>query len=141
VLASSETFAYRPDSASTVGAALLAASSGLGHRRVAERVGLPPTTVRGWLRRARANADRMWSHVMRWVHELDPAFDPMRAPFTGTTESLAALVDAVGYAAASWVRRRGPIDQPWKLLVALTSGALLAPPPQVRRLRHPLDTS
>lgn len=47
----------RPDSTETVGTALLAAAGGLGHRRVAAHVGLLVTTVRGWLRRARANSE------------------------------------------------------------------------------------
>ncbi len=52
-------FPRRTDSVETVWAALAAAAKGLGHRQVAEQVGVHATTVRGWLRRARANTDIM----------------------------------------------------------------------------------
>ena len=48
----------RADAVTVIGAALLAAAGGVGHRRVAELVGVPASTVRGWLRRT-AVADRV----------------------------------------------------------------------------------
>lgn len=48
-------FPRRTDSVETVWAALAAAAHGQGHRPIAHQLGLPPSTVRGWLRRARAN--------------------------------------------------------------------------------------
>ena len=50
-------FPRRTDSVETVWAALVAAAQGQGHRPIAHQLGLPPSTVRGWLRRARANAE------------------------------------------------------------------------------------
>jgi hypothetical protein len=38
----------RADAVTVIGVALLAKASGCGHRRVAELVGRPVTTVRGW---------------------------------------------------------------------------------------------
>jgi hypothetical protein len=137
VLASASTLPHRPDHASTVGTALLGALDGLGHRQVAERVGLPHTTVRGWLRRARLNAGPLWSRLIRWVSELDPTINP----FNATTEPFAAMIDALGFAVAAWVRRFGQVDEPWKLIVTLTSGALLAPPHRLHQRRHPLDST
>ena len=55
VLISTRSYPRRADRVETVGAALLGAAGGLGHRRVAASVDLAATTVRGWLRRARAN--------------------------------------------------------------------------------------
>ncbi len=57
VIVPARSYPRRPDTAEVVGTALVAASRGLGHRRVAELVELPATTVRGWLRRARANSE------------------------------------------------------------------------------------
>jgi len=80
VLASTRTLPRQADTAATVGAALLAASDGLGHRRVADQLGLPATTVRGWLRRARANAQEIWFTATRWTLKRDPMADPFTPP-------------------------------------------------------------
>ena len=56
----------RLDRVEVIGAALSASAGGAGVRRISRRLGLPPTTVRGWIRRfaARARAgdatDRPW---------------------------------------------------------------------------------
>ncbi len=67
----------RPDTAEVVGTALVAASTGLGHRRVAELAELPATTVRGWLRRARANSEAVRVDATVAVHALDPEAAPL----------------------------------------------------------------
>ncbi|MHB1928136.1 MAG: helix-turn-helix domain-containing protein [Acidimicrobiales bacterium] len=48
--------ARRVDAVAVIGVALTHAAAGGGHRKVADRVGRPPSTVRGWLRRFRAAA-------------------------------------------------------------------------------------
>ena len=136
VLASARTFPHRPDTATTVGAALLASISGLGHRRVADQLGLPATTVRGWLRRARANQHETWSTTTRRAIELDPMTDP----FTPAEPPLVAVVGAVGQAIAAYVRRLGPVAEPWNVAVLATHGRLLAPP-DPRTRRHPPDST
>ena len=116
----------RADSAETVGAALLAAAGGLGHRRVAAVVELPATTVRGWLRRARANSEAVRADATVATHQIDPTahrFDP-------TGSALGDMVDAVGRAVAAWVLRFGPGPSPWQLAVGLTRAAILAPVPR-----------
>jgi transposase-like protein len=124
VLASWVTYPRRVDTVETVGAALTAAATGLGHRRVAERVGLPATTVRDWIRRARINAEDVRVIATVRVHALDPLAHPL-AP-TGT--ALADMVDAVGRMLAAWTVRIGPPASPWQLAAAITVGQLLAPP-------------
>src|SRR6476661_10970338 len=61
----------RADAVTVIGAALLARAAGAGHRRVAVLVGVPASTVRGWLRRITAVADRVLAVLPRrppsWV--------------------------------------------------------------------------
>jgi hypothetical protein len=116
-----------PDTARTVGTALLAAAGGLGHRRVAEVVDRPATTVRGWLRRARANSELVRADATVAALQLDPNLDWRPAP-TGT--ALGDMVDAVGSAVAAWVRRFGPVADPWAMVVQLTGGSILATRPR-----------
>lgn len=125
VLASARSYPRRADTVEAVGAALLAAVNGLGHRRVAEHVGLPATTVRGWLRRARANTETVRVNATIATHALDPMAGPMRP--TGT--ALGDMLDAVGRAVAAYICRLGPSAKPWQLAVVITRGAILAPRP------------
>jgi hypothetical protein len=124
VLASWITYPRRVDTVETVGAALTAAATGLGHRRVAERLGLPATTVRDWIRRARINAEDVRVIATIRVHALDPLAHPLAA--TGT--ALGDMIDAVGRMLAAWTVRIGPPASSWKLAAAITGGRLLAAP-------------
>ena len=126
VLISTRSYPRRADRVETVGAALLGAASGLGHRRVAASVDLPATTVRGWLRRARANSEAVRADATVATHQLDPMADR----FDPTGNALGDMVDAVGRAVAAWVLRFGPGPSPCQLAVALTGAAILAPVPR-----------
>ena len=129
VLVPTCSYPRRPDSTETVGAALLAAAGGLGHRRVAAHVGLPATTVRGWLRRARANSETIRANATIAAHALDPllaTIGPKGSPF-------ADMIEAVGVAVAAYIRRLGPGAPPWQLALAITTAGILAPQPhQIR---------
>lgn len=126
VVASTRTYPRRPDTVETVGSALVAAAGGLGHRRVARQVGLPATTVRGWLRRARANSEAVRADATVAVH----ALDPMAGPLNPTGSALGDMLDAVGRALAAAILRLGPVPAPWQYAVVLTRAAILAPVPQ-----------
>lgn len=113
----------RRDTIDVIGPALLAHVGGLGHRPIAARLAVPEGTVRGWLRRARSNAERIRVVATVLAHDCDPELHPL-AP-TGT--SFGDAVDALGTAAAAFRRRVG-IDRPaWQTIVAFTRGRLLAP--------------
>jgi transposase len=61
----------RRDSVETVGAALVMAANGSGHRTIAAKLERPESTVRNWLRRARAGAERLRRAGVVAAHELD----------------------------------------------------------------------
>lgn len=115
----------RLDTAETVGAALLAASTGAGHRAVAASLQRPVDTVRGWLRRIRAQAGPLWMRALRFAAQADAEFDV--APPRGTP--LGDLVEALGQAASAATRRLGPLGPPWQVLAHLTDGLGLGPAP------------
>lgn len=111
----------RVDVVAVIGSALTAAARGLGHRRVAEQLGRPPTTVRGWLRRFRDRAGEVAVFFRAWAHHLDPMLD---TPVGGGPAVLEAL-EAIGLAARAASLRLGP-RPPWSWVSVLSLGALLA---------------
>lgn len=111
----------RVDTAVVIGTALGIAAAGAGHRRAAERVGRPTSTVREWLRRFRAVAARVAAHFRAWALRLDPMLDtvgPAGSP-------VADAVEAVGAAARAASLRLGP-RPPWSWASVLSVGGLLA---------------
>lgn len=126
VLVPARSFPRRPDTVETVGAALVAAVSGLGYRRVAEQIRVPATTVRGWLQRARANSETIRVNATIAGH----ALDPMAAKIDPTGTPLGDMVEAVGRAVAAHIRRTGRWYPPWQLALAITRAGILAPQPR-----------
>jgi hypothetical protein len=121
----------RADGVEVIGAALLARARGWGYRRIAARVGRPVSTVRGWVGRAAANAERIFAGFMGLVHELE--VDP--APVAPAGSVFADAVAAVGAGVAAVRRRFGVavvVVSAWRVAAALTHGRLLAPCPPTR---------
>ena len=59
-----------------IGTALAAALGGAGSARIGADLGVPPATVRGWLRRLRCRAEEMRCFAMRQLGAIggtDPA--------------------------------------------------------------------
>ena len=113
--------ARRVDTVAVIGAALTEAAAGAGHRKAAERVGRPPSTVRGWLRRFRVVAVRAAAFFAAWAHRLDP----MLGTVVPAASQVAAAVEAIGVAARAASLRLGP-RPPWSWASVLTVGRLLA---------------
>lgn len=111
----------RVDTAAVIGAALSFAAGGAGHRRVAERVGRPSSTVRDWLRRFRAVAVRVAAHFAVWANH----FDPMLGPILPAGSTVADAIEAVGVAARAATLRLGSRPA-WSLASVLTAGRLLS---------------
>ena len=128
VLVWARSYPRRCDSVETVATALLAAMYGVGFRPIADHLGVPATTVRDWLRRARRNAEVVRVDATITTHKLDP----MAGPFDPTGSALGDMIDAVGRAASAWICRFGPRPGPWRLATVLTNGGILSARPQPR---------
>jgi hypothetical protein len=111
----------RRDELVVIGVALVAHAGGDGQRRIAERLGVPAATVRGWLRRFRLRATAIAAFFTRWALTLTPGSDPP-AP---TGSAVGDAVEAVGLATRAAVVRFGP-GPAWARAGRLTGGGLLA---------------
>jgi Domain of unknown function (DUF6431) len=90
----------RADDAQTIAAALGAAAGGAGHRPIASALGRPASTVRGWLRAARAAAPLLRQLAVSVQHLLHgpsgPEQIPLIPPAAGEplAEAVAELITA-----------------------------------------------
>jgi hypothetical protein len=119
----------RAYSVAVIGAALAAkAALGLGHRPAAARLGVPPGTVRGWLRRfaARAEAVRVFFTGMAIATGVDVELPGPAGP------GIADAVAAVGVLLTA-ARQRfagfgllGAVTG-WEVAAAVSGGRLLSP--------------
>lgn len=112
----------RADAVSVIGAALEAKAAGAGHRRIAAMLERPVATVRGWLRRLVARAERVRAEFTRLLL----ALDPLAAPLFPRVSLLADALEALGRAAAAAVVRLSPVTA-WEFAARATGGRLLAP--------------
>jgi hypothetical protein len=98
----------RADSAAVIGRAVELAAAGWGYRRVAGVLGRPASTVRGWLRAARAaagGAGALWAVAAEVAPDPAAVYPrPAGSPFGDLVAVLSALAAAAG---ARW-RREGP---------------------------------
>lgn len=115
----------RADLAEVIGAALVAKAFGTGMAVIAVGLGRHADTVRGWLRRFAAHADRV--RVMFTVLLVDTGPDPQvpaesRSPFA---DAVAAILGCRAAIASRWPQLGGV--PPWQAASAVTRGRLLAP--------------
>lgn len=115
----------RADAVEVVGAGLVLKASGFGWRRVAERLGRPEATVRGWLRRFAARAEAVRGLFTALLVTLAP--DPVPAAAAGSqfADAVAAVIAASIGAAARWPKVVGL--SPWRIACAVSGSRLLAP--------------
>jgi hypothetical protein len=116
----------RADVVGVIGEALACAARGWGHRRIAERLGRPASTVRGWLRRFNSRAGPLRSAFTALLGDLAPA--PRVPEPTGSefADAVAAIVAAAAAVVGRWGRRVLMLS-PWWVAAAVTAGRLLAP--------------
>lgn len=111
----------RLDAAEVIGAALLARAGGRSHRRIAAWLGVPLSTVRGWLGRFAARAALIAGHFARLAAWLDSSVavpEPRGSP-------LAGAVEAIGVAAVAAARRLGAHAGPFQFASGASGGRLL----------------
>lgn len=111
----------RRDAVEVIGAALAAKQPGVGHRRVAGEVGVPATTVRGWLRRFAAKAEFVRAQFEALAHGLDRDLGRIEPRGSPTTDAL----EAIGVAASAAARRFGP-SPVWWFVSGASGGRLLS---------------
>lgn len=121
VLLGDDLLCRRRDEVAVIGSALVAHAAGDGHRAIAGRLGVPASTVRGWLRRFRSRAAVIAAFFTTWALALAPGSDPP-AP-TGSV--VGDAVEAVGMATRAAVVRFGPAPV-WSRAGRLCGGALLS---------------
>jgi hypothetical protein len=109
----------RCDLVGVIGRALLLRAAEWGQRPIAVTLGVPRSTVRGWLGRFGARAETIRAHFVRWVVWL--AADVGRGAPSGS-----ALADAVGAMVAAADAADGLVEGGrWAFVAAATGGRLL----------------
>jgi Homeodomain-like domain len=111
----------RLDLAEVIGAALLARAGQASLRRIAATLGVPLSTVRGWLGRFAERAALIGAHFTRLAAWLEPSVvtpEPRGSP-------LAGAVEAIGVAAVAAARRLGAHTGPFEFASGATGGRLL----------------
>jgi hypothetical protein len=121
--------ACQPRLADATEAALAAKAAGLGYRRIATTLARPASTVRRWLRRARAgrHITGLYTTGVARIARYDPeilaaGLPPQPTPLGDALQALAA-------AAYAYRRRVNRTVDGWALIGAFTTGRLLAPRP------------
>ncbi len=112
----------RADEVVVIGSALLAKAAGVGHRPIAVLLGLPVSTVRGWLRRFGCRAEGVRVLFTGLLHALEPAAGAV-AP-TGSV--FGDALEVLGLAAAAAARLFGPRPA-WQFAASASGGLLLGP--------------
>ena len=111
----------RRDHVEVIGSALTAAAGGEVHRRIAKRLGVAESTVRGWLRRFRSRATVIAGFFTQWALVLAAELDPPDPVGTAVGDA----VEAIGMATRAAVIRFGP-NPAWPTAARLTGGGLLS---------------
>jgi hypothetical protein len=110
----------RCDLVEVIGRALVLRAAGWAQRPIAVMLGVPRSTVRGWLERFAARAEAIRAHFVRWSVWL-------AADVVGVEPSGSALVDAVGaIVVAADAAAGAPVGLGrWRFVAAATGGRLL----------------
>ena len=118
--------ARRVDTAEVIVSAVEARAAGARPRDIADDLGRPEGTVRGWLAAFRRLAGR-WRHLFTALAQAVAPAGPPPAGVAGRGALAGAVAAAAALAAA--LGRAGMVMVPWwKVAVAASGGLLIAPP-------------
>lgn len=109
-----------------IGAALVVAGAGWGHRRVARLVERPAATVRGWLRRFEARAGPLREGFTALAAALQVAPVMPEPAGSAVGDAVAAIMVCARAVWARWPESLLTVAV-WQVAAAVTSGQLLAP--------------
>jgi hypothetical protein len=111
----------RAHTAAVIGRALVLTAAGVAQRRVAARVGVARSTVRGWLARFTARAEALREHFGAWLLWLAPSRSRLDADQDGVVTGAVTAVVAAGREAHTVLGVQGL----WTFASAATGGRLL----------------
>ena len=106
----------RSDWVEVIGRALELKAAGVGQRPIAAKIGVPRSTVRGWLARFAEMAERLRAHFTRWALWEDVRLSRIEPAGSLLADAVAALVVAASATGAGCV---------WRFAAAATAGRLL----------------
>jgi hypothetical protein len=116
----------RADAVEVIGAALVAAGAGWGHRRIAELVGRAASTVRGWLRRFEARAGPVRVGFTALAAALEPAPVMPQPAGSEVGDAVAAIMVTARAVWTRWPSLALTVSV-WQVAAAVSCGRLLAP--------------
>ena len=125
VLLPARLLSRRADAGAVIGRALEESAVGAGHRKIAELVERPVSTVRGWLRRFAARAEDVRAFFTVLLARTSP--DPVMP--AGAAGPVAAAVSAIAGAAVAVAQRWPQLGTVpvWTAASAASGGLLIAP--------------
>jgi hypothetical protein len=125
VLLPARLLSRRADAGAVIGRALEESAVGAGHRKIAELLERPVSTVRGWLRRFAARAEDVRAFFTVLLARTSP--DPVMP--AGAAGPVAAAVSAIAGAAVAVAQRWPQLGTVpvWTAASAASGGLLIAP--------------
>ena len=108
-----------------IGTALIRKADDWGHRRIARSLGLPATTVRGWLRRFTGHAEYWRTVFTRLRYRLESSPGPIQAQGSPFGDA----VEVIGLAGSAAIRCQGFSGSVWRFVSVASGGRLLSPTP------------
>lgn len=121
VLLPATMLARRGDWAELIGRALEFRAGGAGQRPIATALGMPRSTVRGWLSRFADVAETVRAHLTRWALWLDCGLVRLEPSGSPLSDAVAAVCAAGGAAVVGL-----GIGCRWQFASAATGGRLLS---------------